>query len=74
MVSLVSRKYCVTHPAEMIGLFGLDIYLRELFGGRKTLLERASEKFSKHRLPMFGPVGDALQGHRSGPAAFPGAA
>lgn len=61
MGSLVSRRYCVTHPVEIVGLFGLDIYLRELFGGRKTVLERASEKFSKHRLPMFGPVGDAYR-------------
>jgi len=61
MVSLISRRYCVTHPVEIVGLFGLDIYLRELLGGRKTVLERASEKFSEHRLPMFGPVGDAYR-------------
>lgn len=61
MYALVSRQYALTHPMEVSRLFGMDVYLGMLFDGHKTLLQRACEKFSQHRLPMFGKVGDAYR-------------
>ena len=61
METIIDRDFCIKHPSRIIGLFGLDVYLGLLFNQRKSLLERLTEKYSAHGMPMPGPLGNAYK-------------
>ncbi len=61
MQAVIDRAFCLKHPARIIRLFGLDIYLGMLFDRRKTLLQRVTEKYQAGAIPMPGPVGNAYK-------------
>ena len=61
METIIERDYCIRHPRKIIGLFGLDVYLGLLFNRNKSLLERLTDKYSAHGVPMPGSVGNAYK-------------
>ncbi len=61
METIIDRDYCIRHPRKIIGLFGLDVYLGLMFNKNKSLLERLTDKYSAHGIPMPGPVGNAYK-------------
>jgi hypothetical protein len=61
MPSLIDRDYCVRHPGTIIRLFGIGVFLRMLFGPRRSLLELLAEHYASHGYPLPGRVGDAYR-------------
>lgn len=61
METIIDREYCIKQPRKIIGLFGLDVYIGLIINKNKSLLERLTDKYSSHGVPMPGSVGNAYK-------------
>lgn len=61
MYAILDRDYCRHHPAQVIRLFGLWVYLATVLRGDKTLLERATREREAHGVPLPGAPGRAYR-------------
>jgi hypothetical protein len=61
MHAVIDRDYCLRHPAEIIRLYGLGVFLGMLIDKRMTLLERVTRNYQATRIPLPGPVGNAYR-------------
>lgn len=60
-VAVIDRAYCLRHPAKLIRLFGLSVYVGMLLDKRKTLLERLVERDRAQATTATGTLGNAYQ-------------
>ena len=61
MSELVGRRYCIENPGIIIRYFGLGVFLKMLFSGKKTLLERVIEAYERRGVKMPGPLGESYK-------------
>lgn len=61
MATSATREYCLRHPRQIIGNFGLGVYIRLLFDPKKTLLEAVSDAQARNGIAMPGQPGNAYR-------------
>lgn len=61
MHAILDREYCIHNQAQIVKLFGLNIFLKMLFSNKKSLLERLTEKYLSSGIAMPGNVGNAYK-------------
>ena len=61
MYAIIDRDYCLHHPARVIRLFGLWVFLGALLRGGETLLQRATREQEAHGVPLPGAAGRAYR-------------
>lgn len=61
MQAVIDRDYCRQHPREIAKFFGWDVAIGMLLSGRKTLLERLTDKYQSAGIAMPGPLGNAYK-------------
>lgn len=61
MQALVDRDFIVRNAADIIGLFGVGVYLNLILMRRTDLFEAVADWHLRHGIPMPGRVGNAYR-------------
>lgn len=61
MQAVIDREYCLQHPLEIARFFGWDVALGMVLSGRKTLVQRLTDKYLSAGLILPGAAGNAYK-------------